>query len=62
MLFPTTFISTLEKIGVGLEKQAANFLFQFHPETRVVRYSCFYFFFPVWNEGIFSYLDYELLI
>ena len=43
LLFPTTFISTSEKIGVGLEKQAAIFYFYF---TRrwVVRYSCFYFF------------------
>ena len=32
MLFPATFISTLEKIGVGLEKQVAIFLFQFHLE------------------------------
>ena len=29
-VFPATFISTSEKIGVGLEKQAVNFLFQFH--------------------------------
>ena len=43
MLFPTTFISTSEKIGVGLEKQEAIFYFSF---TRrwVVRYSCFDFF------------------
>ena len=26
MLFPATFISTSEKIGVGLEKQAATFM------------------------------------
>ena len=26
MLFPTTFISAPEKIGVGLKKQSANFL------------------------------------
>ena len=26
MLFPTTFISASEKIGVGLKKQAANFI------------------------------------
>ena len=32
MLFPTLFISASEKIGVGLKKQSANFLFQFHPE------------------------------
>ena len=32
MLFPASFISTSEKIGVGLEKQAAIFLFQFHTE------------------------------
>ena len=33
ILFPTTFISTSEKIGVGLEKQLSGyFLFQFHPE------------------------------
>ena len=31
MVFPTTFISTSEKVGVGLEKQVAVFLFQFHP-------------------------------
>ena len=29
MLFPITFISTSEKIDVGLKKQAADFLFQF---------------------------------
>ena len=29
MLLPATFISTSEKIGVGLEKQAANFYFNF---------------------------------
>ena len=27
MLFPVTFISMLEKIGVGLEKQAAIFTY-----------------------------------
>ena len=32
MVFPTTFIPASEKIGVGLKKQAAIFLFQFHPE------------------------------
>ena len=43
MLFPATFISTSKKIGMGLEKQAAIFYFNF---TRrwVVRYSCFDFF------------------
>ena len=43
MLFPATFISSSEKIGTGLEKQAANFYFNF---TRrwVVRNSCFDFF------------------
>ena len=60
MLFSATVTTTSEKIGVGLEKQAANFYFSF---TRrwVVRYSCLDFF-PVQNEGIFSYLDYEILI
>ena len=32
MLFPKIFISGSEKIGVGLKKQVANFLFQFHTE------------------------------
>ena len=32
MLFTTNFISASEKIGAGLKKQAANFLFPFHPE------------------------------
>ena len=43
MLFQVTFISTSEKIGVGLEKQATIFYFNF---TRrwVVQYSCFEFF------------------
>ena len=43
MLFPTTFISAQEKIGVGLKKQAAKFLFNFI-QRRVVCYSCFDFF------------------
>ena len=60
MLFPATFISLSVKIGVGLEKQTANFYFNF---TRrwVAQYSCFDFF-PVQNEGIFSYLHDEILI
>ena len=43
MLFPTTFISASEKIGVGLKKQnkqAADFYFNF-TGRRVVQYSCF---------------------
>ena len=71
MLFPTTFISASEKIGVGLEKKnkkktkkkkqvAILFLFHF-TRRRVVRYSCFDFS-PVQNEGIFGYLGYEILI
>ena len=42
MLF-RTFISALEKTGVGLKKQAANFYFNF-TQRRVVQYSCFDFF------------------
>ena len=65
MLFPTTFISTSEKIGVGLEKQAAIFCFSF---TRrwVVRYSCFDFFSSaVWSyfqlSGLWNtYLPYQI--
>ena len=60
VLFPVTFISTSEKTGVGLEKQAANFYFNF-TWRRVVRYSCFYFFFNAKWMFFFSYLDYELL-
>ena len=59
MLFPTIFISASEKIGVGLKK-AADFYFNF-TRRRVVRYSCFDFYFPEQNEGIFSYLGYEIL-
>ena len=44
MLFPKTFISALEKIDVGLKKQAANFSFSF-TGRRIVWYSCFDFFF-----------------
>ena len=43
MLFPATFISTSEKIGVGLEKQRAIFFFNF-TQRWVVQYSCFDFF------------------
>ena len=32
VLFPTTFISVSEKIGVGLKKQTAYFLIKFHPQ------------------------------
>ena len=61
MLFPTTIISVLEKIGFGLKKQAANFLFQFHPEkgSPIFLFLCFL---PVQNEGIVNYLGYEILI
>ena len=62
MLFPATFISTLEKIGVGLEKQAANSYLHFHPEMDSLVFLFLLFFSAVQNEGIFSYLDYELLI
>ena len=43
MLFPASFISESEKLGVGLEKQTAIFYFNF---TRrwVVEYSCFDFY------------------
>ena len=61
MLFPTIFISVLEKIGMGLKKQAANFLFQFHPEKGNPIF-LFWLFLPVQNEGIFNYLGYEILI
>ena len=61
MLFPQTFISALEKIGVGLEKQAANFLFQFHPEKGKSNIPVLTFF-HVHNKGIFSYLGYGILI
>ena len=42
MLFPTTFISASEKIG--LKKQAANFFYFSFTRRRVVQYSCFDFF------------------
>ena len=58
MLFPTTLISASEK---GLEKQAANFLFQFHPEKDSPVF-LFWLVFSVQNKGIFSYLGYEILI
>ena len=58
MLFPTNFISASEKIDEGLEKQAANFLFQFHTEKG----SPVFQFYSGQNEGIFSYLGYEILI
>ena len=61
MLFPTTFISASEKTGLGLKKQAANFYFTFI-HRMAIRYSCFDFFILVKNEGIFSYLAYEVLI
>ena len=64
VLFPATFVSTSEKIGVGLKKQAANFYFNF-TWRRVVQYSCFDFFtrakwryfqlFWLWN----TYLTYR---
>ena len=56
------FISASEKIGVGLKKQAAIFLFQFHPENFSPIFLFWLFFLPVQNEGIFSYLSYEILI
>ena len=43
VLFPTTFISTSEKIGMSLEEQAAIFYFSFTWRW-VVRYSSFDFF------------------
>ena len=40
MLSPATFISTSEKVGVGLEKnKRVFFLFQFHPEMHVIMYA-----------------------
>ena len=61
MLFPAIFISTSEKIGVGLEKQAAIFLISVSPGDGSSSISAFTSF-PVQLEGIFSYLDYEILI
>ena len=43
MLFPATFISASEKIGVDLKKQAANLYFNFI-RRKVVQYSCLDFF------------------
>ena len=58
ILFPKPFISTSEKIGVGLKKQAAIFYFNFtRRRVHVVQYSCFDFI-SVQNKGIFSYLGY----
>ena len=65
MLFPTTFIFTSEKIGVGLEKQAAIFYFSFSRRW-VFRYSCFDFFFnAIWGyfqlSGLWNtYLTYQI--
>ena len=62
MLFPTTFISASEKIGVGLKKQETKFfLFQLHPQ-KGSPILLFWLFFLVQNEGIFSYLGYEIPI
>ena len=55
MLFPATFISTTDKMGVGLEKQAAIFI-SISPRDPVLTS------FPMQYEGILSYLDYEILI
>ena len=60
MLFPTTFISASEKIGVGLKKKhAANFYFNF-TRRRVVQYSCFDLF-TVQNKGISAILAMKYL-
>ena len=59
MLFLTTFNSASQNIGVGLEKQAADFYFDF-TQRRVVRYSCFDFF-PAQNEGIFWAMKYLII-
>ena len=63
MLFPATFISRSENIGVSLEKQAAilylYYVFQFHPEMGS---QVFLFWLLFQYEGIFSFLDYEILI
>ena len=61
MLFPKTSISALEKTGVDLKNQAANFYFNFTwrpglPNIPVLT------FLLAQNEGIFSYLGYEILI
>ena len=49
MLFPTTFIFTSEKIGVGLEKQTAIFLFQFHPEMCSPVFLFYFFSRAIWR-------------
>ena len=54
MLFPKTFISASEKIGQGLKKIAANFLFLFQSENGSPIF--LFCFFQVQNEGMFSYL------
>ena len=61
MLFLTTFIFASDKMSVGLKKQAADFIFQFHPEKGSPIF-LFWLFIPMQNEGIFSYLGYEILI
>ena len=53
MLFPTTFISASEKIGVGLKKQAANFLFNFTLREGLWDIPVLTFF-PVQYEGILA--------
>ena len=55
MLFPATLIFMSEKIGVGLVKQAANFLFQCHPDmgSPVFRFLLRFFHF---TDGIITCL------
>ena len=65
MLFPATFISASKEIGVGLEKQAAIFYFNFTRRWEV-QYSCFDFFSgAIWRYFLLSglwntYVTYQI--